>query len=483
MDANSASRPLILVTGASGYIGGRLVSALHDRGERVRCMARRPDELRARVDPGVEVVPGDVLDPASLTKALTGVDIAFFLVHAMASRSGFELQEREGADNFARAAREAGVRRMIYLGGLGSERALSAHLASRQEVGRVLRESGVPTIELRSSVIIGSGSVSFELVRALVERLPVMLTPRWVSQATQPIAIEDVIAYLVASIDLALGESAVVEIGGADRVSYRDLMLEYAAQRALRRMFISVPVLTPWLSSRWLGLVTPVYARVGRKLIDGLRNETVVTSSRAAELFPQIHPRGMREAIRRALVNEDRKFASTRWSDALSSVGSEQPWGGVREGSRLVDSRESTVAVAPAVAFRAIERIGGTTGWYYGDRLWRARGLVDLLVGGAGLRRGRRDPATLFPGDALDFWRVEAVERDRLLRLRAEMKLPGRAWLQFEVDGSDGHSVIRQTAIFEPRGLSGLMYWYALYPVHRLIFAGMLRGIERAAGR
>ncbi|MGI8842624.1 MAG: SDR family oxidoreductase [Gemmatimonadaceae bacterium] len=483
MDANSASRPLILVTGASGYIGGRLVSALHDRGERVRCMARRPDELRARVDPGVEVVPGDVLDPASLTKALTGVDIAFFLVHAMASRSGFELQEREGADNFARAAREAGVRRMIYLGGLGSERALSAHLASRQEVGRVLRESGVPTIEFRSSVIIGSGSVSFELVRALVERLPVMLTPRWVSQATQPIAIEDVIAYLVASIDVTLGESAVVEIGGADRVSYRDLMLEYAAQRALRRMFISVPMLTPWLSSRWLGLVTPVYARVGRKLIDGLRNETVVTSSRAAELFPQIHPRGMREAIRRALVNEDRKFASTRWSDALSSVGSEQPWGGVREGSRLVDSRESTVAVAPAVAFRAIERIGGTTGWYYGDRLWRARGLVDLLVGGAGLRRGRRDPATLFPGDALDFWRVEAVERDRLLRLRAEMKLPGRAWLQFEVDGSDRHSVIRQTAIFEPRGLSGLMYWYALYPVHRLIFAGMLRGIERAAGR
>jgi uncharacterized protein YbjT (DUF2867 family) len=483
MSANSASRPLILVTGASGYIGGRLVSALHDRGERVRCMARRPDELRARLDSAVEVAPGDVLDPASLTDALAGVDVAFFLVHAMASRSGFEAQEREGAENFSRAAREAGVRRMIYLGGLGSERALSAHLASRQAVGRVLRESGVPTIELRSSVIIGSGSVSFELVRALVERLPVMLTPRWVNQATQPIAIEDVIAYLVAAVDVQLGESAVVEIGGADRVSYRDLMREYAARRGLHRMLIPVPVLTPGLSSRWLGLVTPVYARVGRKLIDGLRNETVVTSSRAAELFPEIRPRGMREAIARALVNEDREFASTRWSDALSSVGGEQPYGGVREGSRLVDSRESTVAVAPAAAFRAIERIGGTTGWYYGDWLWRTRGRIDLLVGGAGLRRGRRDPARLLPGDALDFWRVEAVERDRLIRLRAEMRLPGRAWLQFEVDGTDGHSVVRQTAIFEPRGLSGLMYWYALYPVHRLIFAGMLRGIERAAMR
>jgi hypothetical protein len=246
-------------------------------------------------------------------------------------------------------------------------------------------------------------------------------------------------------------------------------------------VLISVPVLTPGLSSRWLGLVTPVYARVGRKLIDGLRNETVVTSSRAAELFPEIRPRGMREAIARALVNEDREFASTRWSDAFSSVGGDQPFGGVREGSRLVDSRESTVAVAPAAAFRAVERIGGTTGWYYGDWLWRTRGLIDLAVGGAGLRRGRRDPVRLLPGDALDFWRVEAVERDRLIRLRAEMKLPGRAWLQFEVDGTDGQSVVRQTAIFEPRGLSGLLYWYALYPVHRLIFAGMLRGIERAA--
>jgi uncharacterized protein YbjT (DUF2867 family) len=286
MSASSAPRPLILVTGASGYIGGRLVSALRDRGEQLRCMARRPDELRARLDSAVEVAPGDVLDPASLTDALAGVDVAFFLVHAMASRSGFEAQEREGAENFARAAREAGVHRMIYLGGLGSERALSAHLASRQAVGRLLRESGVPTIELRSSVIIGSGSVSFELVRALVERLPVMLTPRWVNQATQPIAIEDVIAYLVASVDVPLGESAIVEIGGADRVSYRDLMREYAAQRGLRRMFISVPVLTPGLSSRWLGLVTPVYARVGRKLIDGLRNETVVTSSARRRAVP-----------------------------------------------------------------------------------------------------------------------------------------------------------------------------------------------------
>lgn len=474
--------PAILVAGASGYIGGRLVPALLSGGARVRCMARRPDELRARFPDGVDVVRGDVLDPESLADALSGVDVAFFLVHAMGSRSDFEQEERIGAENFARAARAAGVRRIIYLGGLGHERALSSHLSSRQEVGRLLRESGVLTIELRSSIILGSGSLSFELVRALVERLPVMLMPRWVSQRTQPIAVEDVVAYLVASVRVPVDESAVVEIGGSDRVSYGDLMREYAAQRGLRRLFVPVPVLTPWLSSRWLGLVTPVYARVGRKLIDGLRNETVVTSSRAAELFPDIEPRGMREAIRRALANEDREFAATRWSDARSSLGPEQPWGGSRAGSRLIDSREATVPVAPAAAFQPIERIGGTVGWYYGSWLWRARGLLDLVAGGAGLRRGRRDPHTLLPGDTVDFWRVETVERGRLLRLRAEMKLPGRAWLQFEVTPRDGHSVIRQTAIFEPRGLSGLAYWYGIYPLHRFVFAGMLRGIARAAG-
>ena len=474
--------PLRLVTGASGYVGGRLLRVLHERGDRVRCMARRPDELRAHVPEGVDVVRGDVLDPTSLENVLSGVHTAFYLIHAMASPRDFEREEREGAVNFARAARAAGVRHIIYLGGLGRDNELSQHLTSRHEVGRLLRESGVPTLELRASIIMGSGSLSFELVRSLVERLPVLITPLWVTQRTQPIAVGDLLSYLVAATDLPIAGSEIVEIGGLDRVSYLDLMREFAAQRGLRRLFVRVPVLTSWLSSRWLGLVTPVYARVGRKLIDSLRSETVVTSTRAAELFPDIRVVGMHEAIRSALANEDRDFAETRWSDALSSVGTSPPFGGEPAGSRLVDSRSAAVPGTPNAAFRPIERIGGAVGWYYGDWLWRIRGRLDLLVGGAGMRRGRRNPLALLPGDAVDFWRVEAVEPGRMLRLRAEMKLPGRAWLQFEVEGHGGHSVIRQTAIFEPRGLAGLMYWYALYPIHQLIFAGMLRGISAAAG-
>ena len=474
---------LLLVTGASGYVGGRLVRALVDRGERVRCLARRPQDLAARLPAGIEVVGGDVLEARSLDAALEGVDTAFYLVHGMGSRSDFAEEDRRGATNFALAARAAGVRRIVYLGGLGMASDLSPHLASRQEVGRILRESGVTTIELRASIILGSGSLSFEMVRALVERLPVLVTPRWVRQLTQPIAIEDVIAYLAASPDTPVTRSEVVEIGGPDQVSYLDLIREHARQRGLRRLIIQVPVLTPWLSSLWLGLVTPVYARVGRKLIDSLRNETVVTSARARELYPAIRPRGIGEALERARANEDREFAETRWSDARSSLGVSPAWGGAQSGSRLVDSRALPVAASSHASFGAIARIGGDVGWYYANWLWRLRGALDLLVGGAGMRRSRRDPDALFPGDPLDFWRVEAVERDRLVRLRAEMKVPGRAWLQFEVLGDGDRSVIRQTALFEPRGLAGLAYWYALYPVHSLIFAGMLRGIATAAER
>jgi len=467
---------LLLVTGASGYIGGRLLSALSARGERIRAMARRPEELRARIPSGVDVVSGDVLDPDSLGPALEGVDTAYYLIHSMASPRDFQSEECAGAKNFARAAAAAGVRRIVFLGGLGAGN-LSAHLASRQNVGRVLRRSGVETIELRASIILGSGSLSFELVRSLVERLPLLIVPRWARQLTQPIAIEDLIAYLVAAPDVQLEFSTIVEVGGSDRVSYLDLMREYAKQRSLRRRFVAVPVLTPWLSSRWLGLVTPVYARVGRKLIDSLRSETVVTSPLAATLFPKIRPRGMHQAMARALANEDREFAETRWSDALSSLGRRHQWGGTQAGSRILDSRAATVNASPTSVFRAIERIGGASGWYYGDWLWNLRGAADLLFGGAGMRRGRRDPVRLRRGDALDFWRVEALEPDRMLRLRAEMKVPGRAWLQFEVTGDGSTSTIRQTAVFEPRGVAGLLYWYSLYPVHALIFRGMLRGI------
>ncbi len=478
-----AQRPLVLVTGATGYIGGRLVRTLHERGDQLRCMVRRPDDVRTRSEPDVEIVRGDVSDPASLVDALEGVHTAYYLIHAMAGGDDFAREEREGAQNFARAAAAAGVRRIIYLGGLGRSAALSEHLESRQEVGRILRDSGVLTVELRSSVIIGSGSLSFELVRALVERLPVMLIPRWVSQRTQPIAVDDVLAYLIAAANIELGESAVVEIGGAEQVSYLDLMREYASQRSLPRWFVRVPVLTPWLSSRWLGLITPVYARVGAKLIDSVRNETVVSSPLASQLFPAIHPRGMSAAIAQAMRNEDRELAETRWSDASSSLGGAQPRAEAGTGSRLLDTREAHAEGSPADAFRIIERIGGSVGWYYGNWMWKLRGGVDLLFGGAGMRRGRRHPNTLTAGDALDFWRVEVVERNRLLRLRAEMKVPGRAWLQFEVSRSGTGSCIRQTAIFEPHGLGGLLYWYALLPVHGLIFGGMLRAIARASSK
>ncbi len=472
---------LILLTGATGYVGGRLLHALETAGYRVRCLSRHPEALSQRVAQKTEVVKGDVLDAPSLAPSMVGVHTAYYLVHSMASPNSFEKEDRLAAHAFAAAARDAGVQRIIYLGGLGSGSELSAHLRSRQEVGRILRESGVPTIEFRAAIVIGSGSASFEMIRALVEKLPVMITPRWVTTSTQPIAIEDVIAYLKQAVDLDINVSRIVEIGGADQVTYLDLMKEYARQRGLKRWMIPVPVLSPRLSSLWLGLVTPVYARVGRELVDSLRNETIVKDRSANDLF-SIRPLGFREALKRALANEDREFAETRWSDAFSSVGTTHQWGGANFGRRMVDSRSVHVPFPPAIAFRPIERLGGKTGWYYGNWLWRIRGLLDLLFGGAGMRRGRRDPDRLLAGDTLDFWRVEAIQRNHLLRLAAEMLLPGRAWLQFEIEANGSGSVVRQTAIFDPVGVLGQLYWHLLYPMHQVVFAGMLKGIVRAMG-
>jgi len=340
-------------------------------------------------------------------------------------------------------------------------------------------------IELRASIVIGSGSLSFEMIRALVERLPVMVTPRWVKVPAQPIAIDDLLEYLVAALDLPTAGSRVFEIGGADRMSYAEIMRVYARQRGKRLWMLPVPVLTPYLSSLWLGLVTPLYARIGRKLIESIVHPTVVQDDAALRTFA-VRPMGVEEAVRRALAGEEREFEATRWSDALSSAGEPRSWGGVQFGTRLVDSRTILVDVPPETAFGPIERIGGETGWYAWNGLWRLRGFLDLLVGGVGLRRGRPSPTTLQVGDALDFWRVEALEPGRRLRLLAEMKLPGRAWLELEVEPVEGdpeRSRIRQTAIFDPVGLLGRAYWYGLYPVHELVFRGMLRGIARAARR
>ena len=474
------SSRLILIAGATGYVGGRLIRVLEDKGERVRCLARRPEVLRDRVGPGTEIVQGDLADPESIASAFDGVHTAYYLVHSLGSQGDFEAEEERTAQNFAVAARKAGVRRIIYLGGLCDETAPpSSHMRSRLRVGEVLRSSGIETIEFRASVIIGSGSLSFELIRALVQRLPVMVTPRWVLVKAQPIAIQDVIAYLATALDLEPGPHRIYEIGGAEQMSYVDLMRECAGIMGLRRLFIPVPVLTPRLSSLWLGLVTPVFASIGRKLVESITTPSVVHRMDALRDF-NIRPMGTRDAIVLALRNEDQQFAETRWTDALSTV-QKRNWGGIRFGNRLVDFRRILVKAPPDVAFATIQRIGGQTGWYYGDWLWQLRGLVDWAVGGVGMSRGRRDPEQLRVGDVIDCWRVEAFDPPRRLTLAAEMRIPGRAWLQFEVEPHDEGSLICQTALFDPIGLLGTIYWYALYPVHQVVFAGMLKGIARKA--
>ncbi len=471
----------ILLTGATGYVGGRLLKLLEARGELLRCLTRRPEALREIVDQNTEVVAGDVLDPATLVNAFDEVDTAYYFVHSMGAEGDFESEDRTAATNFAQSATAAGVRRIIYLGGLGlRDDVLSKHLRSRQETGDILRAHHSNVIEFRASIVIGSGSLSFEMIRALVERLPVMICPKWVQVRAQPIAIEDLLAYLVAALDSPDGPSLVYEIGGPDQVSYGEIMQEYASQRGLTRWMIPIPLLTPYLSSLWLGLVTPLYARVGRKLVESLRNPTLVSNNLARTTFA-VNPRSVKAAIARALVHEDCDFALTRWSDSLSAGSKPKTWGGERFGSRLVDSRTLEVTVSPDLAFAPIRRIGGQTGWYYGNWLWSIRGFMDLLIGGVGVRRGRRHPDQIRVGDALDFWRVEIYEPNRRLRLHAEMKLPGRAWLEFEVTPSETGSTIRQTAIFDPLGLVGLMYWYGIYPLHQFVFAGMLRNIAQAA--
>jgi uncharacterized protein YbjT (DUF2867 family) len=470
------ARGPIALTGATGYVGGRLLERLLGLGRPVRCLSRDPERLSARMTHGTEALGMDVLDTDRLAQALDGVDTAYYLVHSMGSSGSFAEIDRRAAASFAAASARAGVRRIIYLGGLGHEQRLSHHLASRHEVGAILRSGQVETVEFRAAVIIGSGSLSFEMVRALVDRLPVMITPRWLRTPSQPIAIEDVLDYLVAALDRPMGGSRIYEIGGADVVTYGDLIHEYAAQRGLRRHMIPVPLLTPRVSGLWLSLVTPLYAQVGRKLVDGVQNQTVVRDHAALQDFP-IRPRGVRDAIARAIEFEDRAFAQTRWSDAAASEAKSS--GDARP--RLADSRTAWVPASPERAFAPIRRIGGATGWYAGNSLWHVRGLIDQLAGGVGLRRGRRDPEHVAQGDTLDFWRVERYEPNRLLRLRAEMRLPGRAWLEFETTPEREGTRIRQTAQFDPAGLAGRVYWYALLPIHTAIFRRMLQSIAARA--
>lgn len=475
----------ILVTGATGYVGGRLVPQLLDHGHDVRCMVRDPARLQGRAWAGrVDIVCGDVLEVSSLAPALAGIQLAYYLVHSLGAGQDFHDRDLRAARAFGEAAAAAGVARIIYLGGLGdASGALSEHLRSRQDTGAALGAAGVPVTEFRAAVIVGSGSVSFEMIRYLTERVPVMVCPSWVYTRIQPIAIRDVLAYLTAAADTPASAGRVVEIGGADVLTYGQMMTGYAKARGLARWLLPVPFLTPRLSSYWVHLVTPVPSAIARPLIEGLRNEVVVRDTTARTLFPDITPIAYQEAVRRALDRFDSENVETAWSDALtSSLPTSKPVVLTTLDGMMMERRQITIDAPPERAFAVFSALGGATGWLCLNWAWQLRGALDRLLGGVGMRRGRRHPSHLRVGDTVDFWRVEAVEPGRLVRLRAEMKVPGRAWLEFQARAQeDGRTLVIQTAFFSPRGLSGLVYWYGIYPVHGLIFGGMIRAIARLA--
>lgn len=473
----------VAVAGATGYIGGRIVPRLLQAGHEVVCLARTPGKLADRPwRDRVEVRPCDVLDREQIREALKGCEAAFFLIHSMGDEKDFTEAERLGAANFAAAADDSNLRRIVYLGGLGRGADLSPHLASRQEVGKLLASGRTPVTELRAAVVIGSGSVSFEMLRYLTEVLPVMTTPRWVETRCQPIAIDDVLAYLVAALDDAPG-SHIYEIGGPDTVSYRQLMQTYAEVAHLRRrLIIPVPVLSPRLSSLWIGLVTPLPVGVARPLVDSLVNEVIVSDDAASRRFG-LDPMSLRKAIERALDHDTKLDVPSRWSDASTSPARpfswDPDWAG---GTLLVDRQSVESSASPQALYWAFSRIGGSVGYYAMDWAWSVRGLLDTLVGGVGLRRGRRHPEQVSLHDTIDFWRVSAVEPGSFLQLSAEMRLPGQAWLEWRVSGKHPGR-LEQTAYFRPRGLAGRFYWFAMLPFHHLIFGRMARRITEEAER
>jgi uncharacterized protein YbjT (DUF2867 family) len=455
-------------------------------------MAREPSRLDGRFQ-GAEVVAGDVFDPPTVAKALEGIDVAYFLVHSMNRTSkNFAASDRLAARTFGLAAREAGVKRIIYLGGLGDERdLLSKHLRSRHEVGDTLRASGVHVTEFRAAIIVGSGSISFEMLRYLTDRLPVMIAPKWVNTLCQPIATRDVLAYLVGELDVARSESVVREIGGATVLTYKAMMLGYAKVRGLKaRTVITVPTMTPRLSSAWIHLVTPIPGWIARPLVDGLTNEVIVKHAEADTEFPDIHPIGYEDAVRFALDRYATPSGpATTWFDAFDIRKLPGTFTGLTEGM-VIDRRERRSSASPSEVSRVFSRLGGKQGWLYADALWELRGIMDRMAGGIGTRRGRRSEDDLRVGDAIDFWRVEAYTPGRLMRLRAEMRLPGPAWLQFEAIPEGSGTRLIQTAFFEPHGIAGYAYWYSVLPFHELIFGNMARRIceiaeanERAGSR
>jgi len=475
----------LLVTGATGYIGGRLVPRLLATGFPVRVLVRDRKRLQGRPwFDQVEVVEGDALDPASLRRALEGVSAAYYLIHGMQCDKDSAERDLQAARNFARQAEDAAIERIIYLGELTNPAAgLSPYLSARRETGQILKNSRVPLTEFRAGMVIGSGSVLFEMIRYVAERQPVFLCPRWWFSLAQPIAIRDVLAYLVQALTTPASIGQTIEIGGADRLTYADMLRRYCRLRGLKRLLVPILVYSPRLSAYWVHMVTPVHWRVVLPLIEGLHADLIVSDDTARRIFPQIEPLDFDAALRLALGRVQSDAVETSWMDALViSQGDKRPVTLTNTEGMIIETRRLVLDLPPEPVFRAYTGLGGDRGWLYLNWTWQVRGWVDKLVGGVGLRRGRRHPDELRVGEALDFWRVEAIEPNRLIRLRAEMKVPGKAWLEFQsLPQPDGKTLLTQTAYFAPRGLSGLLYWYLLYPIHAFIFSGMIRKVgERA---
>ncbi|CAN5181442.1 SDR family oxidoreductase [soil metagenome] len=483
----------ILVTGATGYIGGRLVPRLLDAGHQVRVIVRDPAKLRdVPWASRVEIVTGDLRDAAATAHALAGMDAVYYLVHAMGARGDFEAAERTSAGNVARAAKAAGLQRIVYLGGLHPDvpiEKLSRHLRSRAEVGRILLESGVPTVAFQAGVVIGSGSASFEMIRHLTDVLPYMPAPKWVRNFIQPIAVRDVLHYLLAAVTLPADVNRTFDIGGPDVLRYGQMMNGYALEAGLRqRPIASLPVLTPWLASQWVNLVTPIPRKLAVPIIESLQFDCVATEHDIARYIPDPAGglTGYRKAVRLALAKVRDGEIETSWQDATIAgapsnlLPSDPDWSGH---TVYTDLRVQHSDAPVERLWSVVEGIGGQNGWYSFPLAWAVRGWADKLVGGVGLRRGRRNATRLNVGDALDFWRVESVERGHSLRLRAEMKVPGPAWLEMTTEADPkGGSIYRQRAIFFPAGLAGRLYWYSILPFHGVIFAGMANKITQTAG-
>jgi uncharacterized protein YbjT (DUF2867 family) len=476
--------PLILVTGPTGYVGGRLVPRLLEAGYRVRCFARDEKRLNGfRWRSQVEVIQGDARDPAALAKAMKDVSVAYYLIHGWQGGRSSMQHDLEIARNVSHAAQQAGIERMIYFGELVDPATYpSPYLRARHETGRVLREGTVPVTEFRAGMVVGSGSALFEMIRYLTEREPLLICPAWFFSQAQPISIRDTLAYLQAALDVPESIGSVIEIGGPTRLRYADMLLAYAKERNLKRVLIRTPFYIPFLSAYWIHMVTPIHWRVILPLIEGLRAHLVVHDQLARKLFPQIIPMEFQQALHLALARIQRDQVETSWSDALViAKGDVQPYTFLLEEGMYIEQRQMIVEVSPETVFRSYMGIGGERGWLYMDWAWGIRGWIDKVIGGVGIRRGRRDPDEVRSGESLDFWRVEDVQKDRRLLLQAEMKVPGKAWLEFKSEPHAEKTLLTVTAYFASYGFFGFLYWYAMWPFHSFLFNGLIRRLASRA--